>query len=396
MDCKLNVANFNKIRYIWCQKWGDCVKKFIPITRIISEMKKRVSNLLHRVEELESSRPHGDENNDDRLRTLEETLSGQADAMREMQQAIQSMSITISSYTAAALYGNFHPPGCSTMSPMGLASPRNGVNRTTSQPAANSGTTSTNPSDQVVSGHGASSTASVAQQSRTAISNSKKVKASSFDGSGSVEDYLVQFEVVALANGWTDGDKGEMLASLLRGPAVSALAHLPAHLRLHYDSLVDTLKRRFGEHNVEDVSHAKLQNRYQGATEKLPDFAADIWKLTQRAFPDCPLRAQDRIAMRHFVNGIANKDVQFHLRLSRCVGLNDALTMALEVEACAMPREQKRNIRVAEVSVSTNAETQTEPRSETRRRWQRRQNQATNQVYDGAVSGNEETPARRS
>ena len=227
----------------------------------------------------------------------------------------------------------------------------------------------------------------------------KKAKASPFDGNESIEEYLIQFDIVSNINKWTESDKGEMLASLLRGPARSCLAQVPEALRANYNVLTDALKQRFGEFNLADVSHVRLTNRRQQYAEKLPEFAFDVLRLSQRAFPDCTIAAQNRIAMRHFINGIHNNDIQFQVRLARCENLNDALAVALEVEACATnTKDTRKNIRVAEMTLSKCIETQTDPPQTFRRRWRSKgfRNDSTKDTISGQHSGNEESPANRS
>ncbi|CAM1326510.1 Uncharacterised protein at_DN2607 [Pycnogonum litorale] len=71
-------------------------------------------------------------------------------------------------------------------------------------------------------------------------------KQQSYDGSGNLEAYLAQFEIVAEINGWTSTDKALHLATSLKGPALDILSYMATALHSNFPALVDALQQRFG------------------------------------------------------------------------------------------------------------------------------------------------------
>lgn len=102
-----------------------------------------------------------------------------------------------------------------------------------------------------------------------------------------------------------------------------------------------------------------LRTRYQKPKEELSDFAADVQRLTTLAFHDCSAAARDRICMRQFVDGIANKDLQDMVRLSRPTCFDDAIWTSMEFEACKAATRGVYPIRHLDVQID-----QVTPRNE--------------------------------
>jgi len=71
-------------------------------------------------------------------------------------------------------------------------------------------------------------------------------KPPSFDGNSLWEPYIAQFEIVAGMNQWNDDQKGNYLATSLKGSALTVLGNLATETRQDYRALVAALESRFG------------------------------------------------------------------------------------------------------------------------------------------------------
>ena len=67
-------------------------------------------------------------------------------------------------------------------------------------------------------------------------------KPPSFDGKSQWEPYIAQFEIVAGMNQWNDEQKGNYLATSLKGSALSLLGNIPSDTRQDYKELVAALE----------------------------------------------------------------------------------------------------------------------------------------------------------
>ncbi|KXJ26789.1 hypothetical protein AC249_AIPGENE26432 [Exaiptasia diaphana] len=125
-----------------------------------------------------------------------------------------------------------------------------------------------------------------------AIEEKPKVKPSTYNGSTPWEDYLAQFELVAEINKWSMTSKATYLA-----------------------------------------------NRSRLKDEKLPELAQAIRRLTRQAYPEAPQQLRETLARDYFMDA----DMRWRIHQSRPKTLNDALTVAVELEAfleTGHPREQ--------------------------------------------------------
>ena len=64
--------------------------------------------------------------------------------------------------------------------------------------------------------------------------NFKAKKAPTYDGTGSWQDFLVQFEMVAQMNGWDERVRNFELATSLKGVAQGVVTDLEPDKRLNY------------------------------------------------------------------------------------------------------------------------------------------------------------------
>ncbi|CAK9821266.1 hypothetical protein ANTRET_LOCUS30 [Anthophora retusa] len=159
------------------------------------------------------------------------------------------------------------------------------------------------------------------------------VKPAFYDGKSSWEEYFIQFEVIARANGWDDARKATALIAALEGSARGVLTSLSASQQESFRELVSALEFRFGARNLSNLNYVLFQNCRQRRGESISPLAAEIERLAQAAFADCPAEARDKLAASQFVSALASEEVKRALRLGSFVSLRAAVTRALEMEA---------------------------------------------------------------
>ena len=164
-------------------------------------------------------------------------------------------------------------------------------------------------------------------------SQKPRVRPSTYDGKASWEDYLAQFELVAEINGWNNSEKAIHLAVSLGDKARTTLGDLSAAERKDFKALTSTLSSRFGTENRTELFRMTLKTRSRKRDESLPELAQAIRRLTRLAYPDVPAETRGTMAQDFFVDALRDSDARWKLRQARPKSLDEALTLAVELEA---------------------------------------------------------------
>lgn len=82
-----------------------------------------------------------------------------------------------------------------------------------------------------------------------------KMKPQLYDGTGDLDEYLAQFEILTEINDWNFSKKALYLAASLSGAALSVLSELSSSERTDFNLLVRTLKDRFGSEYRAEASN---------------------------------------------------------------------------------------------------------------------------------------------
>lgn len=158
-------------------------------------------------------------------------------------------------------------------------------------------------------------------------------KPAEFDGRVAWEAYLAQFELLATAQGWDDDERALQLVSCLRGPAVEVLGHLTPGQRVVYPSVVEALRRKYGQHQQVEVYRAKLKKRVRNHGEPLPQLAQELETLVRKAYPTAPEDMVVVLARDHFVDALQHQQLQIYVKQAHPRDLQEALARAVELEA---------------------------------------------------------------
>lgn len=168
-----------------------------------------------------------------------------------------------------------------------------------------------------------------------------RVRPPTFDGSSSWTDYKVQFELLAELNGWGDTAQAIYLAASLRGAAQSVLGDLDDKRRRSYSALTAALGQRFGPENQTELFRVQLKNRLRKREETLPELAQAVRRLTRQAYPSANYQLQETLAKEHFIDALQDADIRWRVFQSRPTSLEDAVRVAVELEAFQVADRQR-------------------------------------------------------
>lgn len=180
----------------------------------------------------------------------------------------------------------------------------------------------------------------------------RTVKPSPFDGQSSWEDYLAQFSLVAELNEWDSVTKATYLAVNLSGPAREVLGDLSPTQRKDFAELTQALSMRFGTENRSEMYRATLKSLARKRNESLPELAQSIRRMTKNAYPQAPADVREVLAKDTFVDALDDTDTKWKIRQARPRTLNQALDIAVELEAfqlaCKRTTPQTRTVQPSE------------------------------------------------
>ena len=181
------------------------------------------------------------------------------------------------------------------------------------------------------------------------------IRPNEYDGSSPWNDYLVQFEMIADLNAWDDNLCALYLAASLRGSAQAILGDLDGSRRRDYRALVAALGRRFGSGNQSELFRAILKNKTRKTDETLQQMAQDIRRLTKQAYPDASYEMLEALSKDHFIDALLDSDTRWRVYQSRPQSLDDAVVVAVELEAF-LKAEKRTTLRRGVHAVQTNPE----------------------------------------
>jgi len=159
------------------------------------------------------------------------------------------------------------------------------------------------------------------------------MKPGKFDGTGSLESFLTQFEVCAKYNRWSSEDKTDFLRCALDKAATQLLWDFGAEENVTYEKLVDRLRQRYGTEGQAETFRTQLYYRRQRPDESLSDLLHDIRRLVVLAYP-VPSNATTEILARDaFLEAIYDRELSLKVREREPRSIDEAYRMALRLGA---------------------------------------------------------------
>ena len=170
-------------------------------------------------------------------------------------------------------------------------------------------------------------------------SRSKPKRVSNYDGKSSWSDYLVQFQIAARLNHWSEEEKAMELATSLVGQARGVLSDMSEQDRLDYGALVQKLTLRFEPVDLVGMYQSQLRSRKRKHNESLPELAQEIGKLSRQAFPTADETTRNYMAVTSFISALGNEQQELFVyqRDPKTVEEAGKAAMAFETFQAARP-----------------------------------------------------------
>ncbi len=167
--------------------------------------------------------------------------------------------------------------------------------------------------------------------------DSPREKIPSYDKkTGTFQEHLKQFELVAKWYGWDDARKAMALANSLKGTARSALLDVTEEDQTDYKRLVAVLTDRFEPKGQISTYLAQLGSRVRGKSESLVDLADDIRAMVRKAYPNLGAEGRDIVNLQitdWFIRSFNDVVLESAVRLTQPQTLSDALMVAQQHES---------------------------------------------------------------
>jgi len=160
------------------------------------------------------------------------------------------------------------------------------------------------------------------------------MKPDKFNGSGSVDTFLAQFDICSEYNGWTERDKAAHLKCCVTGTAGQLLWDTGCPDALTYTELRDKLRRRFGSDDQQEKFQAELRARRRRRGETLAELYQDIRRLMTQAYPgEGSSSLCEQIAKDYFIATLGDRDLELKIREREPRDLESAFKHAVRLEA---------------------------------------------------------------
>jgi len=166
------------------------------------------------------------------------------------------------------------------------------------------------------------------------------LKPSKYDGTGSFETFLAQFQNCALYNMWTKREQLLYLRSSLEKDAGQVLWDYSAETTASFSRMIKVLKERFGEANQSDKYRFELKSRRRRPNETLRSLHSDIRRLTALALPDLEHTARETMACDYFIDALNDSSFALKVRERFPKDLDTALRVALQLEVWSKDVDQ--------------------------------------------------------
>ena len=159
-----------------------------------------------------------------------------------------------------------------------------------------------------------------------------------YTGVGDYSQWIDHFENVAAVNDWNDEAKLLWLKARLAGRAHTAFKRFTVTT---YSGAVKALRGRFEPESKRELHNVEFQTRRKDKKESWADFAEDLRTLADKAYPDLPEEARDRLSLNRYLDQIEDTQLSFGVKQSRPANLDEAVATTLQLESYQHPTSLK-------------------------------------------------------
>ena len=155
------------------------------------------------------------------------------------------------------------------------------------------------------------------------------MKPEKFNGQGSVETFLMQFDNCSVYNRWSASDKAAQLRWSLSGAAAQLLW---GNEKISYKELAEKLRDRYGGKGSEEKFQTELRYRRRRRGETIRELAQDIRRLMALAYPGEKSSLSEHLARDAFFAALDDSELELKIREREPPTLDDAVKFAQRFE----------------------------------------------------------------
>jgi len=166
------------------------------------------------------------------------------------------------------------------------------------------------------------------------------LKPPKYDGTGSFETFLAQFQNCASYNKWTKREQLVYLRSSMEKSTGQVLWDYSAETTGSLSKMIKVMEKRFGEANQSDKYRLELNSRRRRPNETLRNLHSNIRRLAALALPELEHGARETVACDYFIDALDDPNFALKVRQRSPKDLDSALRVALQVEVWSRDVEQ--------------------------------------------------------
>jgi len=152
------------------------------------------------------------------------------------------------------------------------------------------------------------------QRAREPRPSRKETEARRFNGKESVHEYLLQFELTAKRNRWSDTEKTVNLLCALDGQARSILSEIDDAEQTTYSDVKQILTKRFGPLQHTEIHEQALRDLRLSRGQLIRELAPEAVRLAKLAYPEFNSAARERMAIQSLIQAIPDRDATFYVK----------------------------------------------------------------------------------
>ncbi|CAC5371474.1 unnamed protein product [Mytilus coruscus] len=159
---------------------------------------------------------------------------------------------------------------------------------------------------------------SLDRPSNISLNSKFKVKLPIFSGIESWKVWFSRFSEVADRRGWDKDDILDELLQRLHGQAGDfAYGQLPWRVRQDYDLLIDELNSRYRVIETSKTFGVKFSHRNQHPHESVEEYAAELKRLYDQAYPARDRQTRREDLLRRFLDGLQDDTARFQVEYNK-------------------------------------------------------------------------------
>jgi hypothetical protein len=174
-----------------------------------------------------------------------------------------------------------------------------------------------------------------------------------YNGKGPIDEYLLQFEVIAKHNQWDKFEQAAALLGTLEGSACSIIHEFNDATRITYKEVKEALLRRFGATKRTEIHEQALNEMRIKKDDDIRQAAQEIVKLSKRAYPELTASQRERFAIKAMISAIDDPDTTFYIRDKEPKTINDVCELFEKYEALSRGHRKQRSANVRSTSDQT-------------------------------------------